>query len=56
VKLLPTSYQFKQWHRIRIALAVADKDHFQNLDGPAPTWKIWHTTDRPSHIEMPIFR
>ncbi|MEO8325212.1 MAG: CocE/NonD family hydrolase [Nitrospirota bacterium] len=56
VALLPTSYQFKKGHRIRIALAGADKDHFQNLDGPAPTWEVWHTPDRPSHIELPVVR
>ena len=56
VELLPTSYQFKKGHRIRIALAGADKDHFQNLDGPAPTWEVWHTPDRPSHIELPVVR
>ncbi|MCZ6800677.1 MAG: CocE/NonD family hydrolase [Nitrospirae bacterium] len=52
--LLPVSYQFKKGHRIRVALAGADKDHFQLLDDPSPTWKIWHTIDRPSHIELPI--
>jgi hypothetical protein len=54
--LLPTSYQFKQGHRIRIALAGADKDHFQLLDGPAPTWEVWHSPDRPSHVELPVVR
>jgi putative CocE/NonD family hydrolase len=52
--LLPVSYQFKKGHRIRVALAGADKDHFQLLDGPPPTWKIWHTPNRPSHIELPV--
>jgi len=52
--LLPVSYQFKKGHRIRVALAGADKDHFQLLDDPAPTWHIWHTPDRPSHIELPV--
>ena len=52
--LLPISYQFKKGHRIRIALAGADKDHFQPLDGPPPTWEIWHTSDQPSHIELPV--
>ena len=56
VELLPTSYQFKQGHRIRIALAGADKDHFQALDGPAPTWEVWHTPNRPSHVELPVVR
>ncbi len=54
IDLLPTSYQFKQGHRIRLALAGADKDHFQVLDGPSPTWEIWHTPDRPSRIDLPV--
>jgi hypothetical protein len=56
IDLLPTSYQFKQGHLIRIALAGADKDHFQLLDGPAPTWEVWHSPDRPSHVELPVVR
>lgn len=56
VDLLPTSYQFKPGHRIRIALAGADKDHFEILDGPTPTWEVWHTPDRPSHVELPVIR
>jgi len=52
--LLPVSYQFKKGHRVRVALAGADQDHFQLLDGPPPTWKIWHTPNRPSHIELPV--
>jgi putative CocE/NonD family hydrolase len=52
--LLPVSYQFKKGHRIRVALAGADKDHFQLLDDPSPTWQIWHSYDRPSHIDLPV--
>ncbi len=52
--LLPVSYQFKKDHRIRIALAGADKDHFQLLDGPPQTWKIWHNSDQPSHVTLPV--
>jgi putative CocE/NonD family hydrolase len=52
--LLPVSYQFKKGHRIRVALAGADKDHFRLLDDPSPTWQIWHTSDRPSRIELPV--
>jgi len=52
--LLPVSYLFKKGHRIRVALAGADKDHFQLLDNPAPTWQIWHTLKRPSHIDLPV--
>ena len=52
--LLPVSYQFKKGHRIRVALAGADKDHFQLLDGPSPIWQIWHTPERPSQITLPV--
>ncbi len=54
IDLLPISYQFKKGHRIRVALAGADKDHFQLLDSHAPTWKIWHTPNHPSHITLPV--
>lgn len=54
IDLLPTSYQFKQGHRIRVALAGADKDHFQELDGPAPMWEVWHSPARLSRIELPV--
>ncbi len=54
LELLPVSYQFKKGHRIRLALAGADKDHFQLLDGPTPTWNIWHESDHPSRITLPI--
>jgi putative CocE/NonD family hydrolase len=54
--LLPVSYQFKKGHRIRVALAGADKDHFQLLCGPSPAWQIWHTPDRPSRITLPVIR
>ena len=52
--LLPTSYQFKSGHRIRVSLAGADKDHFQLLDGPPSAWDIWHTAQYPSHLDLPI--
>ena len=52
--LLPVSYQFKKDHRIRVGLAGADKDHFQLLDDLSPTWQIWHTPNRPSHITLPV--
>jgi len=54
IDLLPTSYQFKQGHRIRVSLAGADRDHFQILEGPPPLWEVWHTPDRSSRIELPV--
>lgn len=52
--LLPISYQFKKGHRIRVALAGADKDHFQVLEGPAPLWEVWHTPEYPSRLDLPV--
>lgn len=53
--LLPTSYQFKKGHSIRVALAGADKDHFALIPPDvSPTWKVFLDRDRPSRIELPI--
>ena len=54
--LFPTSYQFKQGHRLRLALAGADQDHFQILDGPPSVWEVWHTPERPSYLVLPVVR
>ncbi len=54
IPLLPTSYQFQKGHRIRVALAGADADHFEALVDPSPIWTVWHTPDRPSRIVLPI--
>jgi len=54
IDLLPTSYQFKQGHRIRVSLAGADRDHFQILEGPAPLWEVWRTPTRPSRLDLPM--
>lgn len=51
---LPTSYQFKQGHRIRLALAGADKDHFATLSEISPTLTIFRTRQYPSHLDLPI--
>jgi putative CocE/NonD family hydrolase len=40
IELLPTSYLFKKGHKIRIALAGHDKDHFRLMNPNLATWEI----------------
>ena len=53
--LLPTSYLFRQGHRVRIAVAGADKDHFALIppDGP-PTLRVHREADHASHVVLPV--
>ena len=53
--LLPTSYLFRVNHRIRIAFAGADKDHFDPPEGsPETTIEYFRNASHPSHITLPI--
>ncbi|MDA0738882.1 MAG: CocE/NonD family hydrolase [Nitrospirae bacterium] len=52
--LLPTSYLFKKGHRIRLALAGTDRDHFKILTGPPPTFRIFRNGNTSSHLTLPI--
>jgi putative CocE/NonD family hydrolase len=51
--ILPTSYQFKAGHRIRVAVAGADADHFANPPGPPPTIKVYRSASLASGIVLP---
>ena len=51
---LPTSYQFKQGHRIRLALAGVDKDHFARVSESKPTFTIFHSRLYASHLDLPV--
>ncbi len=51
-ELLPISYLFARGHRIRLALAGADRDHFAVLPG-APTLAFHRGGPEPAHIELP---
>lgn len=51
--LLPTSYVFKEGHRIRLAIAGADRDHFDVPPGPPPNLKIYRGALQPSHLVLP---
>jgi putative CocE/NonD family hydrolase len=54
-QLYPTSVLFKAGHRIRIALAGADKDNFARTPATGEvTWTVSHTRAAPSSIELPV--
>jgi putative CocE/NonD family hydrolase len=53
--LLPTSWRFGAGHRIRIAIAAADRDHFARIpDGRPPLLKILRGGSQASRIELPL--
>ncbi|MBN1341678.1 MAG: CocE/NonD family hydrolase [Phycisphaerae bacterium] len=52
--VLPVSHLFRAGHRIRIAIAGADVDHFPNPPGRPPTIKIHRSSAHPSRIVLPI--
>lgn len=52
--LLPTSYLFKEGHRIRIALAGADRDHFALIPSDPPTITVHRHARYPSRVDLPV--
>lgn len=52
--LLPTSYLFRAGHKIRVALAGADRDHFARIppSGPAP-FRFYRDARNASLVELP---
>lgn len=52
--LLPTSYVFKQGHKVRVSIAGADKDHFRTINTNPATLKVHFSSDHPSHIDLPV--
>jgi putative CocE/NonD family hydrolase len=54
LRLLPTSYRFEAGHRVRLALAGADADHFAIRPGPAPLWRLQRGAPWASHVELPV--
>ena len=54
-ELLPTSYLFRAGHRMRIAIAAADSDHFSRIpDGRPPRLTVFRNSDRASRVALPI--
>ncbi|KAA0012964.1 CocE/NonD family hydrolase [Billgrantia pellis] len=53
--LLPISWLFKAGHRLRVAIALADSDHFSRIpDGVLPTIDISRSASTPSVLELPL--
>lgn len=53
--LLPVSVLFRRGHRIRVALAGADKDTFARVPAEgAVTWQVSRTPNAPSYIDLPV--
>jgi hypothetical protein len=52
--MIPTSYLFQKGHSIRIALAGADRDHFDPPSFAPPTVKYFRDATRPSHMTLPV--
>jgi uncharacterized protein len=53
--LQPISWRFGAGHRVRLALAGADADHFTRL-GRTPSWRVQRGGPRASHLELPVIR
>ena len=50
--LLPVSYRIPAGHRLRLALAGADRDHFAQLPADPPTLRFHRVT----HIDLSTFQ
>jgi hypothetical protein len=55
--LFPTSWLFRKGHRIRLALAAADRDHFSLVPGGRiPLLRFFRSHDRASRIVLPVLK
>jgi putative CocE/NonD family hydrolase len=55
--LFPTSWLFRKGHRIRIALATADRDHYLRIPGGrTPMLRYFRNRDLASRIVLPVIR
>ena len=56
-ELLATSYLFRKGHRVRVAIALADGDHFRPIsEARPPRLTIHRGTSHPSRLTLPIVR
>jgi putative CocE/NonD family hydrolase len=54
--LLPVSYLFAAGHRVRVAVAGADKDHFRILPGDPPRFTVRRDAKYPSRVVLPVMK
>ena len=53
--LYPTAWRFQEGHRIRIAIAANDHDHFAHVPaGRIPELTFYRDAAHPSRIELPL--
>lgn len=54
-EMIPTSVRIAKGHRLRIAIAGADKDNFVRIPSQGhPTIHLYRGGDNPSYVEFPI--
>ena len=51
---MPVSYLVKQGHRLRIAIAGTDAEHYRNMTNDAPTYRIYRSFAHPSRLILPV--
>jgi putative CocE/NonD family hydrolase len=51
-ELLPISWRFERGHRVRLAIAGGDADHF--APSRASTMRVHHSPAHPSRVELPV--
>jgi uncharacterized protein len=54
--LQPVSYLYRAGHRVRLAIAGEDADHFRPLGGPSPTIALHRGPATPSRVTLPVVR
>ncbi|MBU3916621.1 hydrolase, partial [bacterium] len=56
IGMQPVSFLIQKNHKIRIAIAGADKDHFEIVpsDGTVPEITLHHSTTYPSRVDLPV--
>lgn len=53
--MLPTSTVFAAGHRVRLALAGADADHFARIPATGPVeWRVQRSAAHPSRLALPV--
>jgi predicted acyl esterase len=50
------SYLFAAGHRVRVAVAGADKDHFRILPGDPPRFTVRRDAKYPSRVVLPVMK
>ncbi len=54
IELLPTSYLFRQGHRMRLSIAGADKDNFAQINTSPPEYRIFRDAAGASRLTFNV--